>query len=85
MTEAIRTNAPTAVRTTIPPSNTTPHNAPNRKTEKSSLSTSCTIGESSVASSSSIDSSSKKHKLENEVEQNEDPKKRKLENEEEQN
>ena len=85
MTEAIRTSAPTAVRATTPPSTTIPHNAPNKKTEKSSLSNSCTIGESSAASSSSIDNSSKKRKLENEEEQNEDSKKSKNEKGKEKN
>lgn len=76
MTEAIRTNAPTAVRTAIPPSTTipSPHGAI-RKAEKSSLSNSCTIGESSEAASSSNadyllsdQNSSKKRKLEEDEE-----------------
>ncbi|KAI8643195.1 hypothetical protein BD408DRAFT_415419 [Parasitella parasitica] len=71
MTESIRTAAPTAVRTTIPPSTTisSPH-PPLRKKEKSSLSNSCIPGESSEASgSSSGNGDSKKRKLDSEEDQ----------------
>ncbi|KAL7314460.1 hypothetical protein PS15m_006029 [Mucor circinelloides] len=81
MTEAIRTNSPTAVRTAIPPSTTVPSpNPPLRKKEKSSLSNSCTMGESSSAETSTSTSTnnmteermSKKRKLEDKEEQIQD-------------
>lgn len=59
MTEAIRTSSPTAVRTAIPPSRIiSSPNPPLRKKEKSSLSTSCTMGESSTAETSTSTSNS---------------------------
>ncbi|GAN08108.1 hypothetical protein MAM1_0189d07615 [Mucor ambiguus] len=85
MTEAIRTNSPAAVRTAIPPSRTVSSpNVPPRKKEKSSLCTSCTMGESSTAETSTStpnntntdDRMSQKRKLDDKEDQDQDASKK---------
>ncbi|CAO3612766.1 unnamed protein product [Mucor fragilis] len=85
MTEAIRTNSPTAVRTAIPPSRIiSSPNPPLRKKEKSSLSTTCTMGEPSTAETSASTSTntstegrmSQKRKLDDKEDQDQDASKK---------